>query len=148
MQTDKPLKIMNAWKKEAQGTFWLRTQEGKPVVLSELVVGAAPSAPATNGVNGVNGANGVHENGHSVSALAKPIDTSKRMSPSHPPPPCSFLFSFSLPPLSLISFSHNMADAIYLFGVLLLVPFGLQVFLPFPPPPISLKSFLFCPLLY
>lgn len=43
--TDKPLKIMNAWKKEAPGTFWLRTAEGKPVNLVQVVPGASETPP-------------------------------------------------------------------------------------------------------
>lgn len=46
VQTDKPLKIMNAWKKEAPGTFWLRTVDGKPVNLAQIVPGATETPPS------------------------------------------------------------------------------------------------------
>ena len=73
MQTDKPLKIMNAWKKEAQGTFWLRTNEGKPVALSELVVGASVASTSAPSPSSGDAA-------PIPAAVAKPV-TSARMSP-------------------------------------------------------------------
>lgn len=76
VSTDKPHKIMMAWKKEAPGSFWLRTLEGKVVNLAEFVVGASSANSSGNG-NVTNG-NPTPVNGEVAAPAPKPaVDTSK-----------------------------------------------------------------------